>query len=86
MKTLFQTRRHDPDPDPELYALKASLADAQTELMWAYRQFDEAVDPELVESCCYQISAIKARCNYLLRSIKERTEAAASAGEEPKWI
>ncbi len=82
MKTYFQTRR--PAPDPELDALKASLAEAQTELMWAYRQFDEAVDPELVESCCYQINAVKARCNYLLRSIKERTPA-ASAGGEPEW-
>ena len=83
MKTLFQQKR--PEPDPELAALKASLADAQTELMWAYRQFDEAVDPELVEACCYQISAVKARCNYLLRSIKERT-LAASAEEEPTWM
>ena len=33
------------------------------------------MDPELVESCVYQISAVKARCNYLLRSIKERVGA-----------
>ena len=40
-------------------------------------------DPELVESCVYQISAVKARCNYLIRAIKERSpEAAAAAGLE----
>ena len=82
MKTLFQTKRTA--PDPELLALKASLARAQEELMWAYRQFNEAVDPELVESCVYEISAVKARCNYLIRAIKERTPAAA-AGEDAQW-
>ena len=41
------------------------------------------LDPELVESCVYQISAVKARCNYLIRAIKERSpEAAAAAGLE----
>ncbi len=82
MKTLFQTKR--PLRDPELAALKQSLQAAQEELVWAYAQFDEAVDPELVESCCYQISAVKARCNYLLRAIKDRT-AAASATEDAQW-
>lgn len=82
MKTLFQTKQ--PLRDPELAALKQSLQAAQEELVWAYRQFDEAVDPELVESCCYQISAVKARCNYLLRAIKDRTTA-ASATEDAQW-
>ena len=59
-------------PDPELLALKAELLDAQGDLALAYRQFDQAVDPELVESCIYQISAVKARCNYLIRVIKPR--------------
>ena len=55
-------------PDPELLTL-------------AYRQFDQAVDPELVESCIYQISAVKARCNYLIRAIKERSPEAAAAAD-----
>ena len=84
MKTFFRTKPQA--EDPELLALKASLSDAQEELMWAYRQFNEAVDPELVEACVYQISAVKARCNYLLRAIKERCPAAAAVPEEPQWI
>ena len=68
-------------PDPELLTLKAELLEAQGDLAQAYRQFDQALDPELVESCVYQISAVKARCNYLIRAIKERSpEAAAAAG------
>ena len=32
-----------------------------------------------MESCIYQISAVKARCNYLIRAIKERSPEAAAA-------
>lgn len=70
MKTTFLKKRK---PDPELIALKAELQSAQGDLSLAYRQFDQAVDPELVESCIYQIKAEKARCNYLIRAIKERS-------------
>ena len=59
-------------PDPELLTLKAELLEAQGDLAQAYRQFDQALDPELVESCVYQISAIKERS----------PEAAAAAGLE----
>lgn len=66
-------------PDPELLALKDALTAAQVDLVHAYQQFDQALDPELVESCVYQISAVKARCNYLLRRIKERSPDAVPA-------
>ena len=32
-----------------------------------------------MESSVYQISAVKARCNYLIRAIKERSPEAAAA-------
>ena len=75
-------------PDPELLTLKEELLAAQADLANAYRQFDQALDPELVESCIYQISAVKARCNYLIRAIKERSptaEAAAGLEGEAAW-
>lgn len=75
-------------PDPELLALKEELLAAQADLANAYRQFDQALDPELVESCIYQISAVKARCNYLIRAIKDRSPTAAAAAElegEAAW-
>ena len=81
MKTIFTKKTAR--PDPELLTLKAELLEAQGDLAQAYRQFDQALDPELVESCVYQISAVKARCNYLIRAIKERSpDAAAAAGLE----
>ena len=82
MKTVLFSKKAL--PDPELLALKAELADAQGELSLAYRQFDQALEPELVESCVYQISAVKARCNYLIRSIKEHSpEAVPALGRIP---
>lgn len=77
MKNILFTKRSR--SDPELLALKAELLNAQGELACAYQQFDQALDPELVESCIYQISAVKARCNYLIRAIKERSPDAVAA-------
>ena len=70
MKTTFFKKNRT---DPELIALKEELQSAKGDLSLAYRKFDQAVDPELVESCIYQIKAEKARCNYLIRAIKERS-------------
>ena len=78
MKTVF-SKKHS--QDPELLVLRSELLEAQGELAQAYRQFNLAVDPELVESCVYQISAVKARCNYLSRAIKERGPQAAAAAQ-----
>ena len=84
MKTVLTSKK--PLPDPDLPALKAELLAAQGELAFAYQQFDQALAPELVECCIYQISAAKARCNYLIRVIKERSpQSALSAEEEALW-
>ena len=82
MKSGFFSRR--PAEDPALTALQSELRTAQGELSLAYRQFDLATDPELVESSIYQISAVKARCNYLIRAIKERSAPAEAALAERK--
>ena len=78
MKTAFFVKKTE--PDRELLLLKSELLTAQGELAFAYRQFNEALAPELVECCVYQINAAKARCNYLIRAIKER-----SPGEDVTW-
>ena len=76
MKTTFFKKNR---LDQELLTLKAELQSAQGDLSLAYRQFDQAVDPELVESCIYQLKAEKARCNYLIRAIKERNPESFAA-------
>ena len=68
---------------PTLEELRQELHQTNQALRNAYDKFNFVTAPELVESCVYQISAVKARCNYLIRAIKERSpEAAAAAGLE----
>ena len=58
--------------------LQQELYEANRALRTAYEKFNYVSEPELVEACVYEISALKARYNYLLRRIKEHT-----AGAEP---
>ena len=83
--TLFARKKQ---PDPELERLKTELYQAQDDLQQAYHHLDLVVEPELVESCIYQISSIQARCNYLIRAIKARHGAALAepAEERATWI
>ena len=82
--TLFSTKQQ---PDPEMDRLKSDLYQAQDDLQQAYHHLDLVVDPELVESCVYQINSIQARCNYLIRAIKTRHSLpiAAPAEEGVTW-
>ena len=67
--------------DLERLALQTELKAAQSDLALAYRQFDQATAPELVESCIYRISAAKARCDYYLRVLKGPGPAGAVKGD-----
>jgi len=72
----------------EQQELLRSLQQAQADLSHAHLAFDNAVDPELVESSIFEIRALQARINYLLRRLKAAEEACAAAVEEgrKKWI
>lgn len=67
--------------DLERLTLQTELKAAQSDLALAYRQFDQATAPELVESCIYRISAAKARCDYYLRVLKGPGPAGAVKGD-----
>ncbi|MGM9619691.1 MAG: DUF2508 family protein [Oscillospiraceae bacterium] len=71
-----------PKPPTELQLLKEELRRTQQELALAYQRFNEAAEPELVESCIYEIKAINARFGYLYRAIKAHSgeDMAAAAG------
>ena len=64
------------NPDGQLQQELHSTALALKE---AYEKFNYVSEPELVEACVYEISALKARYNYLLRCIKERSAQAQPA-------
>lgn len=69
-----------PTTDPALRDLKQELLRTTDALKDAYTRFNCICDSELIEASIYEISALKARCNYLLRRIKELSgEAVPSA-------
>ena len=83
--------------DSALRDLKQELLRTNDALKDAYIRFNCVCDSELIEASIYEISALKARCNYLLRRIKELSgesvpsavprahpvQAASAAAEEP---
>lgn len=75
-------------PPTELQVLKEELEAAQKELLHAYARFDFANEPELIDACIYEIKAANARYDYLYRSIREKSGAAAAAvkGGVPSWV
>ena len=76
---------------PQQRELMDSLQQAHQALAQAHLTFDEAVDPELVESCIFEIRSLQARINYLLRRMKQAEEeeaaaAAARGGGKRRWV
>ena len=62
------------------FGVQQELLRTNQALKDAYTRFNCVCDSELIEASIYEISALKARCNYLLRRIKELSgEAVPSA-------
>ncbi len=72
----MQFKPRTPRPSPLETELRAALG----ELSGAYQRLDEAEDPALVEACVYRISAEKALCDYLFRTVKKHCTNGASSG------
>ena len=68
-------RRTDAHPSAQTQ-LQQELYAATRALREAYDRFNYVSEPELIDACVYEINALKARCDYLLRCIKERSAAA----------
>ena len=65
---------------PTLGDLRQELYQTNQALRNAYDKFNYVTAPELVEASIYEINALKARSDYLLRCIKEQEPAARSGG------
>ncbi len=89
MKRISPIRTRQTDA-PALLELKTSLQSTQSALTHAYAAFDYTSDPELTESCIFEIRALQSRMNYLVRQIKEletcaATAVTAHAGGRSRW-
>ena len=78
--------RANPRDSSELVELKQSLQLTQDELAHAYSAFDYASDPDLTESCIFEISSLQSRMNYLVKQIKEQEACVTAAGgRRARW-
>ena len=68
---VFFFRRPRRPHEAERRELMASLAHTRTLINQAYGGFNTANDGDLIESYVFEINALQARYNYLLRRIKE---------------
>lgn len=59
--------------DPALRQLQEELSRTSQALKDAYARFDCVCDNDLIDSCIFEINALRARSNYLLRCIKLHT-------------
>ena len=59
----------------ERQELMRSLSHTRTLLSQAYGGFNSTSDNDLIESYVFEINALQARYNYLLRRVKELEEA-----------
>lgn len=64
-------RRGNPAQEAERQDLLESLARTRTLINQAYGSFNSASDADLIESYVFEINALQARYNYLLRRVKE---------------
>lgn len=55
----------------EVRELQQSLSRTSTQIHQAYHCFNNTCEDELIESYVYEINALHARYNYLLRRLKE---------------
>ena len=72
----FSLRRPTPSPaELERKQLLEELARTRVLTNQAYSGFNHSRDDELIESYVYEINALQARYNYLLRRVKELEES-----------
>ena len=70
---LFPLRRAGA-VDPARQELLVSLSRTRTLISQAYGDFNNTSDQDLIESYVFEINALHARYNYLLRRVKELGE------------
>lgn len=71
---IFSFHRPPSPRDAERKELMASLANTRALINQAYGGFNSASDGDLIESYVFEINALQARYNYLLRRVKDLEE------------
>ncbi len=56
--------------DPRTEELLREIERTQKQLESAYQNFEYVIDPDLIDSCIYEVNAIQHRYKFLLRQAK----------------
>ncbi|MBQ4069434.1 MAG: YaaL family protein [Lachnospiraceae bacterium] len=67
MLSLFKKEKEETNFNP----LISELESTKNDLCAAYSNFENAIDPDLVDSCIYELQAIQLRYKFLLTKIRE---------------
>lgn len=71
MARTLSSRHAEGKREAERRELMSSLASTRTQINQAYGGFNCARDSDLIDSYVFEISALQARYNYLLKRVKE---------------
>ncbi len=67
---MFRFLKHEPQPDANYQSLLDNLMQTMDSLHLAYENFENATDPELIDSYIYEVNAIQMRYKFLLCRLK----------------
>ena len=73
----FHLRRQEKERDGTRQLLLEGLAQTRVLIAQAYQGFNDARDPDLIESYVFEINALQSRYTYLLRQVKELEDGQA---------
>jgi len=85
MPLLFG-KRTVTEQDRERFEALEGLRETADELALARDKFNNALEPELVEACVYEINALQARYAYFLRLAKENETTVETAFRPPRAV
>lgn len=69
-EAVRSSRRKELERQEERRQLMEGMRETRGQLNCAYAQFNSYSDPDLVDSCVYQINALQSRYSYFLRQMK----------------
>ena len=83
MKRFFSTIKKSPTPnveddEPIVLSLKQDLERTRYDLETAFMGFDNATDPELIDSYIYEVNSVMERYHYLLHQAASGQKSSVS--------
>ena len=67
---MFRFFKQESQPDEDYQSLLDNLTQTKNNLDLAYQNFENATDPELIDSYIYEVNAIQMRYQFLLCRLK----------------